>query len=275
MKNYGLIESEIVLEGKEAHHVLGDCNQPMNLIQSDGQWLEYLPKKEPQERNGVETYACTVFGCLNQIETLGKKLFGPVLFNTDFSDRAAAIMSHIGPNGANPHSTYEYIRKGGLIAEALLPFADSITTREQYYFPNPLPENLLAIARGWLQYWEFGHDWVFVDSDNKETRQNKMMGALTMSPLAVSGSAWFQHIDGKYYSDSEKNHWFEIVGYVYGKHWIAYDTYPDETGEEIKLLDWNFDFGQAKRITLRRKTSALVALMKIGGWIAKIIFGVK
>lgn len=55
-------------------YILGASKVPYIPYQEDGNWEPYLPRYEAQADN-FETYCCTVFGALNQIETLENYLY--------------------------------------------------------------------------------------------------------------------------------------------------------------------------------------------------------
>ena len=153
-------------------------------------------------------------------------------------------MTNTQPGGNDPQKVIELIRTAcGLIPQVFLPFDASITTWQEYYSPSPMKYSLYAIGAHWLKKYKVTHQWITLPGDSQAVQIQKMKQALQYSTLGVSGFAWSQHADGKYYSDQPyQNHWFEVYGYIDGQAWKVFDSY-DNTH---KLLDWNYTFGQVK-----------------------------
>lgn len=243
-KNYGYTPSEI---NEDEHYMLGDGWLKAEILMPEGHgWGDYLPVSEIQNRNGLETFNCTSYGTLHALATLGKKKFG-AQFQNNLSERYSGVMTGTTPNGNDPHRVIELIRTFcGVVPEVFLPFDDTIQSWSEYYRPNPMSYYLFQVGRHWLKKYKIGHDWVFSPNDDTKTRQEKMKEALKFSPLGVSGYAWYERGDGRFYSLGKPNHWFTIYDYIDGNSWLAFDSY-DNTH---KRLDWNFEFGQAKRYSL-------------------------
>ena len=71
-QGHGFIAPQITPD----NYVLGATNAlPFEVIQNNGNWLEFLPEGEWQARPNIETYSCTAFGTLNAIEILLKRLY--------------------------------------------------------------------------------------------------------------------------------------------------------------------------------------------------------
>ena len=60
---------------KAEDYIFGSSPVPDVILQEDGQWLDFLPDISETQIKTIETYNCTGFGSLNQIEVLEKKLF--------------------------------------------------------------------------------------------------------------------------------------------------------------------------------------------------------
>lgn len=71
MANYGLIIEPTEID----HYVFGGSSVQQDILQADGQWDNFLPDKEIQNRNGIDVYNCTAFGTVNCIEILMKKIY--------------------------------------------------------------------------------------------------------------------------------------------------------------------------------------------------------
>jgi hypothetical protein len=240
---HGFIPDEI----QEEDYVLGDGNLQGEILQDTGQWAMFLPKEEIQYRKGLETSNCTAYATLNCIEIIHKKRYG---CETNYSERFTGILAGTYPPGNSPHKVAESIRKGGVVLEEKLPFSDDIKTIEQYYNPNPLPDELLETGRGWWKFWyTFKHEYVFRSTTPLSEKKKRLMEALKYSPLGVSVYAWAEDGSGKYVKFGSDNHWTVLFGYQENEAWLVFDSY-DKT---IKRLHWDYDFGFAKRYHLVKK----------------------
>jgi len=241
MKQYGLILEPI--SGED--YVLGGYRLPVQIIQEDGQWDEFLPKTEIQHKNGFDTYGCVPFGTLNCIETLYKKKYGE---EPNYSERFIGVMAENKPLGNTPKKVAQTIHGvSGLIDDDLLDFHDLISSWEAFYSPKPMDDYYLDKGKEWLKNYDFKYEWVFKEGDEKRT---KLIKALKFSPVGVSVYAWVQ--TGDYYTKpkgSRDNHWTMLYGYEEGKYWKIFDSY-DNTH---KKLAWNFFFGYAMRYHLEKK----------------------
>ncbi len=250
--NYGFIPSVIDLD---EHYILGDGSLSPAIIMPDGQWDDFLPVDDLQNKNGLETENCTNYGTEHIIGTLGNFKFnrdrngvllpmGQRSFQALFSERYTGVMTGTTIYGNDPHGVIEIIRtQSGLIPQLFLPFDSSITSWIKYYSPSPMGYTLYAIGKHWLKKYTLSHQWIVLPIDTIQQKQQKMKTALQYSPLGASVFAWNQHPDGLYYSDQPyKNHWIEVYGFVDGQYWKIFDSY-DSTH---KKLNWNFDFGQVK-----------------------------
>lgn len=242
MKHYGFLKPDITPED----YVFGSNQLGFTELQPDGQWDEFLPIPELQNRNNLETYNCTAFGTLNAMEILMHRLFGSKF---DFSERYVGILADTVIGGNNPHKVAETIRKQGVVKDELLPFSSEIGTWEEYYSPKPMTGDLLVEGQKFLNKYNFGHDWLWTGGTVKQ-KQKKLKEALKSSPICVSVNAWYKK-QGKYYKPkgSEDNHWCTVYGYKDGEYWKVFDHYDDTA----KRLEWDYDFGFAKRYTIELK----------------------
>src|SRR3990167_5927954 len=175
IKNYGLILPKIETRGEGAEHLLGSLAKP--IIKPDQDWTKFWPSGEPQKKNDVETYACTVWATLNAIETLIKFKTG---LDVNYSDRylanAARFKGILNPSvGADPHKIAELIRNVvGCLKEDRLPWTDDIKTSADYYDVKNLAE-LMKEGRRWYDEYILNHEWVF-KGGNKETELKESLG---------------------------------------------------------------------------------------------------
>lgn len=257
-----VIKDEDYISGgeKSIGNKLGIADPP---IKEDGQWDNFIPSEEVQIKN-YDTFGCTVWGTNNQIEILEKKVFGG---DPNYSDRALYIMANVNPPGIDPHVIYEVVRKQGVLPEMDLPWNDDLKTLEQYDLPNPLPQDLINKAKGWLIKYNFRHEYLprnfqgWIDSAI-------MKEALRRSPLAAAVYAWA--FDGeKYVRAGQDTHWVTIYGYYNNGDWKCFDSYPPFQ----KRLDKDFGFKTAKRIWLSQNLNLqqISIFQKILEALAKIL----
>lgn len=268
MKPQGYIPSTIQAD----HYVLGGVGSlPKVVIKPDGQWLDLMPPYEAQNK-GFETYDCTGFATLNCVEALIKHIG----FDVNYSDRFMGIVAGTARlKGNDPHTVAEALRHYGAVAEGVLPFNENIKNIDEFYsFKGNRDERSLRDAGiDWTWAWTFGHEWVFNGAIGN--KQEIMKEALQYSPLGVSVNAWIKGNDGKFIKPprSFDNHWTMIVGYEDGEYWIVNDSYLND-GLQTKYLDWNYDFGCAKRYHIEKNNvwhkptflqSVLSAIMRFFG----------
>lgn len=239
IRDYGYVESPI----EEESYFLGFGLLPVDEIQPDGQWDNFLPVYEGQSRGRFDSMNCSNYGTLNCLETLYKRIFGEEM---NWSERYTGVMTGTSRRGNDPHKVAEIIRKeSGLIPENELPFTDEINSWEKYYFPTPMTWKYLEMGKKFLGSFAVGHEWVFTEGPVK-TKQRLLVEALKFSPIGVSVRAWKMNPKtGRYFKkDGEDDtHWVMLYGYVEGEYWKVYDHY----NKTFKELEWHYDFGRAKR----------------------------
>ncbi len=240
-KGHGFVPDII----EEDNYVLGGFQLPTEILQPTGQWHDFLPDIEFQRRNNLETMNCVAYGTLNAIEILFRRLFNEV---RDYSERYIGVMAMTNIQGNSPHKVIETIRKkSGLIDEDYLPFSENIKRWDEYYYPNPMTKDYIKEGKKWLQKYSIGHEWVFKSKDSN--KQEKIKEALKYSPVAISLHLQILK-NGLYYKGERKdNHWVILYGYKDNKYWEIFDSYDNI----LKRVDWNYDFGFAKRYHLEKR----------------------
>src|SRR3990167_5913793 len=151
-----------------------------DVVRDNGDWRLYLPKFETQRKNGLETFSCTNFTTLNNLEILLEQKYG---LESDFSERHNAKLSGTTKIGNSPHFAAQAVRHYGVINEDLLPFSPDIISLYDFY--AEISKNLLAHGYRWLAKWVFNHQWV-------PTTRGAILDALRFSPLGVSVYAWVE-----------------------------------------------------------------------------------
>lgn len=256
--NYGLIIPKIETKEEGAEYILGSSKIKGEVINSSGDWIPYLPEKEPQNKRGIETMACSVYATLNALETL-LKFKG---YDVNYSDRYLAIVGKVDPyRGADPHAIAECIRKtAGCLREDKLPFSDDIKSVEDYYnVPQDIIIQLLKEGQKWYNEWELSHEWLWKNGQPNEKRLLAQEG-LQKGVVCLSVSAW--HFDGqKYYKpeNSQDNHWTQLAS-ASPERYVIFDSYDGYLKDLVPL----YDFSIAKVYYL---TSAQIKLSIIQKWL--------
>jgi len=239
MRNYGFIKDE-----RQADDFVfgGRGSLPRDVLNPTGSWFNYLPTKEFQDINNVEPYACVSFTTLNAIEILIRFQYGR---EENYSDRFLAKISDTQIKmGNSPHKVGEYLRKAGAVEESLWPFTSK--SFDEYY--EPVPPALHAIARDFLDKYEFKHEYVDTDT---ETLQN----ALKHSPIGISVPAWYMDDNGHFYKPEgiRDNHFTTLIDCKKDEYWEVFDSYD----MAIKKVSWDNVFEVAKRYYIKERTKPL------------------
>jgi hypothetical protein len=238
MVNYGLVEELHELGA----YFFGSSPVPAVPFQEDGNWEPYLPVFEHQAKR-FETSGCAVFGTLNQIETLSKRLYG---YEENYSERFTYLLAGVDPKrGIDPQKVYESIRKDGVIENKLMP----MTRRLVDFLENNITGSLLAKGQYWLRQHDFRHEWLW--TTKPDNWREILRAALKTSPIAVSVKAW-EKKGGRYISSGDgNNHWCMLYRMDDdGTMWV-YDHYDVEK----KPLHKDHHIRRAKRIWLQKRTS--------------------
>ena len=244
-KNFGYLPDTI----DPADYVLGSLQIPTEVLVENGQWDAFIPQDEIQRTENYETYGCTIFGTLNALEFLFKRLFGET---RNWSERFVYIFTETRPPGNSPKKIIEAIRKQcGLIDDDLLPMSKA-PAYEDYIQPDPLPVLLTWKGEDFLKETKINYEWVFNDNQI-HNRNEAIKTALRYSPVGIAVAAWTYDYDKKVYvrpKDAVDNHWVCLYGYEEESFFKCYDSY-DKT---LKRLDWNFGFERALRYRIEKIT---------------------
>lgn len=239
--NYGLIIPKIETHEEGVNHVLGAAGLTEPIINESGDWTSWLPDREPQSKNGIETQACTVYGTLTALEELIYKITG---VKVNYSDRYVANVAKnrgiLNPyGGADPHRIAELIRTiTGNLAEGRCPWTDDVKSTDDYYnIVGQELANLMSEGYQWYKEWTLHHKWVFTGGTPQEKR-DKLNDARKRGTVCVSVAAWYEK-DGLYYKPegTTDNHW--VNNFKDARILDSYDMYE-------KDLDPLYDFSLAK-----------------------------
>lgn len=244
-------------------YVFGQRKLSKTILQPTGQWDDFLPEYEPQFGDGWDTYSCTVWGTLNAIEILDRRLFDKC---SNYSERFICNIVPVRPPGSDPYLIAEAIRKNGLIEQDLLPMTTSF---EGFIIPTPVSDDFLSKGKEWLNDYEFCHEEVWSGNPAREAKEDLLIECLQYSPIGVSVTAW--NLEKGVYVDygEPNNHWCVLIGYQLsaGKIlWKVFDSY-DQT---VKVLSEEHHIERAKRYLLKKKEVVeLPNIFKL--WISSIV----
>lgn len=252
-KYVGYIKPKIEKE----HYVLGGLNVPFEVKQENGNWFHSLPLKEYQVKNNIETYGCTSFNTLAQIEAYMKRVFN---LDVEYSDRFLGIVAGTKPPGNDPQVVFEAIRKHGLIPDSMLPFSDDIMSVEEYYsFKGGNEEACRAEGKKWLEKYEFFHEWVFNENQPEEEKWNNMKVALKSSPLSVCVYAWTKDDRNVYIAMGQPNHW--TCMYNIEDVLKIFDTYEPVLKDVLQNIEYCKRIYIRPRIQATKKTNSLLSFI--------------
>lgn len=240
MRKYGL-----KLDTVEPEHYMFGASLPMEILQDDGDWRDFLPDEEAQDLNGIEPYACVTFTILNCIEILIFRKYG---IRVNFSDRFLAAISGTKEGGNSPHVVCEFLRKIGVVKQDVWPFDTSITSFEKFY--APIPKEIEDLANEFNQNWDFKHEHVPTD-------EKSITAALKCSPLLISVPAWFRNGNDRYYRPDGfvDNHATTLVYERIGDFRQAFDSYEHPY---LKDIEWSVTPMQIKRFSIKKKDAVFV-----------------
>ena len=238
LKNHGLLLNDVLTSDYQLGGITKLSGEP---VLSSGDWAKFLPLGEKQNR-GFETNTCVSFAFNHCIQILLAKLYN--LF-PDESERYTAIVSDTNPRAGNGmKEVCEAGRKKGLIYEALLPFDETIKTLEQFFSPNPMTEEFLKQGRKFTDSYKLGYEWVSPDLAS-------LTQALTLSPILLAVTAWFQNPDGTYYLPENMFNNHAVCLYkIEGNKLFIFDSYPESEGDFLKTVIWSSNIKQAMRLSL-------------------------
>lgn len=249
-KNYGLIIPDIITREQGAEHLGAVGDKPT--INPSGIWP--LPDREPQNKNGVETFACTVYGMLSALESLILLKTG---IKVNYADRYVANVAKnrgvLDPRqGADPHKIAELIREiTGNIREDRAPWGDDVKSTADYY--NIVGQQLATLmleGTAWYKEWKLEHKWVYVGG-TPEQKRFALKDALIKGPVCVSVDAWSKQGD-LYVKLRGENHWTMLTSAIDDKPYRVFDSYDNYE----KDLDPLYDFSIAKVYYLTPVTPA-------------------
>jgi hypothetical protein len=160
------------------------------VLREDGDWRDYLPPFEPQERNGIESSACFIEAQQHAIATIQEEQYD--LPDQNYSSRFNAQFSNASPDGGDPLLAADSFRHDGLIPEDMLPFSEIIQSWQEFNsFKGGNEKTCIEIGKEFTRKWNLKYDVVFERGDSVEEKYYMLRDALKFSPVPMSVSAWY------------------------------------------------------------------------------------
>lgn len=253
---------------------LGSLEFGREIIMPSGDWSEYLPGGEDQQRAGVETMACVSFSACNNIEiifnwmirngkisdnnlqwlidngyivqhhstnnmTLQEVKTNPWNYSFEYSDRCVAKLSGTTTNGNSLKNVGETIRKHGLVPESKWPFSAGMTWAEYYKYPSG---EVLKLGRDFLERFQINYEVV---------PESQFKDGLKYAPLQTAVHAWNgRDSEGNYVKSSGTlNHAISLfkkaaVSLLWGifDHYKLGDSFIKWLKPDFNLMDYGYRY---------------------------------
>lgn len=254
--DWGLIETkpkEIEKKGDFVHKPYTFGNVDKKLLKNDGDYRDFLPVGEQQNRNKKEKMHCVSEAVVNSIETrinylisLGEnardeekeivnvfKGLGFIQNNKCLiSTRFVAKGSGTTRRGNNFRNVCDFIRHNGLVPKHMYPWVDDW---DEYY--QEFPNDIVDYGKKILDYIEILHEWV---------SPRNFKGTLPFGPIATSGYAWERPVNGIYQKTTKIRNHAIMLDFI-DKLKEIFDSYNPFQ----KTLAEDFILGYGKLVTLR------------------------
>lgn len=217
-------------------------------LREDGDWRDYLPPEEDQNRGGVESSACYVEAIQHALAVIQEEQFN--IKDKNYSARFNALLSNGTLWGGSPIEGVQSIRHDGLIPEDMMPFVD-INSWDEYHSWKGVDESVCRkTGKAWLEEWGVGWDIVFEINESLSSKYRKLREALKFSPIPVSVVGWYKR--GDIYVKPEgasDNHLVLVVYLDPDDHPYILDTYYPY----VKKLERYYNFDFAMRLEAEKK----------------------
>ena len=246
LKRYGFDPKLVKIEPTDWH--LGSIAS--EVLKEDGDWSKHLPIYEAQSTDSWDSYGCTCFGTLNQLEILLNFLEGK---EYNFAERYPYNIVGINPPGANPNEVYQAIRHNGLLAQDELPFSKTL---EEFKSPRPMSDTLLSKGKLWLNDYELEHEWLTAPTHEQIAQE------LKFSPIALSVTAWFFQNGLAVDANQPNTHWTVAFKAYKDGRIDVFDSYDNS----VKTLDSKHKIAFAKKISVKKSSRTRTTQRSIGGF---------
>jgi hypothetical protein len=229
---YGLLPTRPT----QADWEVGSSPIDFELINPEGNWTNWLPAVEYQNRWGYDRMACVTYSYLNCLETL-------YYFKTgkpkNFSDRWLAKLSGTNRNGNYLSSVADTARNLGLVDEYVWP--DTEGGWNEYY--KEIPQDIINKGKDFLKDWSLYREWVYGADD--------MYLALKATPLQVTVA--YASGNGILNPSGIHNHAVMVYNAKKDEYWEVFDHYT----QSEKKYAWNYQFGAILKPSLLTKKTML------------------
>lgn len=210
----------------------------LKVVRPDGQWLDYIPEYETQLKQ-IDPYTCVSFSALSALEIYAKAVHS---LDINKSDKFTGVMSGTIPYKGNSfRNVAESIKRDWTVDEEVYPYND--TTIDSYFKPVPqaIKDIALADKPNYQYFYRYAlTTWYFDNNDTRE-KEDVIVEALQYTPLQISIKyPTKKPVKGVYQAEHGENHAVVLVGFVYGKEWIIFDSYDPAGNGGIKRLAWDY-----------------------------------
>lgn len=219
-------------------------------LREDGDWRDFLPPEELQNRHDVESSACFIEAQQHTIATIFEEQFD--IKDQNFSSRFNLINSNASPDGGSPTKGADSIRHDGLIPDEMLAFNNDILSWLEFCsFKGGSELECVKAGQEWLKKWDPKYDIVFTKHEPVLNKYKKLKKALQYSPVPASVCAWIQDEYGTYVKPEGEsdNHLVEIAYVDEQNCAYIWDTYYPF----LKKLAPMYDFDFAMRWSVEKK----------------------
>ncbi|MGV8131590.1 MAG: hypothetical protein ACP5N7_05830 [Candidatus Pacearchaeota archaeon] len=251
---------------QEKHYRFGSNQISALTLREDGNWEDYLPPYELQNRHGVESSACFIEAQQHAIAVLQEEIYDEK--DNNYSARFNLNFSNATPSGGDPLLGAKSFANDGLIPDEMLPFSDDISTWEEFNsFKGANKEECIKKGQEWLTKWKPEYDIVFTRNERVEDKYKKLREALKYSPVPMSVLGWYQDENGLYVKPEGTNDNHMVVCIYLGDDncpWIM-DTYEPF----IKRLAPFYPSDFAMRYTITKIIPEKTLFQKIVEWVYK------
>jgi len=266
--NFGLDLNKNIEDSKrETNYQLGAVDK--EVLMPDGQWLEFKPECEIQRSELVDYMDCVTESAINGLSILMQKKL-PLLNN--WSQRFTAKMSGTTKSGNSLYAVSDCIRNKGLVLETDWTRNSGMNWNTYY---AAIPTSVIGKGKKWTLQFDASYEMA-------STSHEALKQALKYGPVQVIGYAWAFNNEKGLYDDygMRANHAFLLIGYVEGKKWIVYDSYPTDNiidsnstkQEFIKELTWDFNFADAMLYSIKLKATDQTSwLYKLMAYLKEVI----
>jgi hypothetical protein len=243
IKDYGLQLKKVETEEK---YIFGAKMLPEIILCEDGDWTPFVPEYEPQFNKNFDTSGCPIFGTINAVEMIEKRISGG---DFNYSERFHYNQIPLRPPGGDPHDAAESIRKFGMVAQETLPMTETFA---EYILPEPNSPEVIKMGQEWLETHDFGHEYLWRAEHSAEVKNELLAKALKSSPVGVSVTAWeIDPLTGLYVDMGRPNcHWCVLVKMFHDEHNRLIRRVFDTYDHAFKDLDPNHRILIAKRYHL-------------------------